>query len=59
MCKHLYPYIGYTGKGKEMEEKKGKVEYFKVLGEGLKTMDGKYQWKPGQWNEEQKKQAHC
>ena len=35
-----------------MEEKKGKVEYFKVLGEGLKTRDGKYQWKPGQWNEE-------
>ena len=29
-----------------------KVEYFKVLGEGLKTRDGKYQWKPGQWNEE-------
>ena len=51
MCKHLYSYIGYTGKGKEME-KKGKVEYFKVLGEGLKTRDGKYQWKPGQWNEE-------
>ena len=39
-------------KGKEMEEKKRKVEYFKVLGEGLKTRDGKYQWKPGQWNEE-------
>ena len=28
-----------------------KVEYFKVLGEELKTKGG-FQWKPGQWNEE-------
>ena len=35
----------------EMKTEKKKVEYFKVLGEGLKTKDG-FQWKPGQWNEE-------
>ena len=36
----------------EMKTEKKKVEYFKVLGEGLKTRDGQFQWKPGQWNEE-------
>ena len=25
------------------------IQYFKVLGEGLKTRDG-FQWKPGEWN---------
>ena len=36
----------------EMKTEKKKVEYFKVLGEGLKTRHGQFQWKPGQWNEE-------
>ena len=27
------------------------IQYFKVLGEGLKTQEG-FQWKPGEWNTE-------
>ena len=53
MCANIYIHTSVTWlRGKKMEERKRKVEYFKVLGEGLKTRDGKYQWKPGQWNEE-------
>ena len=42
----------FTGRwpGREMNmENEKEIQYYKVLGEGLKTREG-FQWQPGEWN---------